>query len=122
MSNAGKEQPPARIGQVLHPVADVRAAVDFYTRAFGFTTKFVDGQRYVALDADGTTLALAAPEEDVTGGTSAAAVKVADVAVTVADVVAAGGQVLRAAEPGPHETRAVIRDPWGNTLIVYGPR
>jgi predicted enzyme related to lactoylglutathione lyase len=122
MSNDGQEPPRARIGQVLHPVRDVRAAVDFYARAFGFTAKYVDGLRFAALDAGGTTLALAAPEEDLTAGTPAAAVKVADVATTVADVVAAGGQVLHKATPGPHEIRAVIRDPWGNTLIVYGPR
>ena len=34
----------------------------------------------------------------------------------------AGGSVLRPAEQGPHEVRAVARDPWGNTVVVYGPR
>ena len=32
----------ARIGNVLHPVADVAAAVEFYTATFGMPIKFVD--------------------------------------------------------------------------------
>ncbi|AEA27274.1 Glyoxalase/bleomycin resistance protein/dioxygenase [Pseudonocardia dioxanivorans CB1190] len=113
---------PARIGNVLHPVPDVAAAVEFYGSVFGFATKFVDGGRYAALDAGGTTLALAAPEEDVTGGVPAASIKVADVAAALAALVEAGGTVVREAEQGPHEVRAVARDPWGNTVVVYGPR
>jgi predicted enzyme related to lactoylglutathione lyase len=110
----------ARIGNVLHPVGDVSAAVEFYGSVFGFSTKFVDGERYAALDAGGTTLALAAPEEDV-AGVAAASVKVVDVPATVAAIVAAGGSVVREPETGPHEIRAVVRDPWANTVIVYGP-
>jgi predicted enzyme related to lactoylglutathione lyase len=109
-----------RIGNVLHPVGDVAAAVEFYGSVFGFVTKFVDGQRYAALDAGGVTLALAAPEEDV-AGVAAASVKVPDVGATVQAVVAAGGVVVREPQAGPHEMRAVIRDPWANTFIVYGP-
>jgi len=122
MSNDGPGRSAARIGQVLYPVPDVAAAVDFYTQAFGFATSFVDRRRYAALDAGGTTLALAASEEDLTGGAPAAAVKVADVSGAVADVVKAGGRVLRAAETGPHESRAVVSDPWNNVLVVYGPQ
>ena len=29
--------------------------------------------------------------------------------------------VVRDPERGPHETRAVGRDPWGNTVVIYGP-
>ena len=109
-----------RIGNVLHPVGDVPAAVEFYGSVLGFATKFVDGQRYAALDAGGITLALAAPEEDV-AGVAAASVKVSDVDATVKAIVAAGGTVVREPAAGPHEVRAVVRDPWANTLIVYGP-
>jgi predicted enzyme related to lactoylglutathione lyase len=116
------EAVPVRIGNVLHPVADVEAAVRFYATAFGLETKFVDGDRYAALDAGGTTLALAGPGEDVTGGVPAASFKVPDVAAALASVVARGGSVVRPPEPGPHEVRAVVRDPWGNTLVIYGPR
>lgn len=52
---------------------------------------------------------------------AAASVKVPDVDGLVKAIVAAGGSVVREPEAGPHEVRAVVRDPWANTLIVYGP-
>lgn len=110
----------ARIGNITHPVTDVAAAAEFYMSAFGLPLKFVDGDRYAALDGNGTTLALAGPEEDVTGGVPAASFKVADVAATLAALEQAGATVVRPAEAGPHEVRAVVRDPWGNKLVVYG--
>jgi predicted enzyme related to lactoylglutathione lyase len=112
---------PAKIGNVQHPVGDVPAAVRFYTETFGFTLRFADGDRYAALDAGGATLALTAPAEDLAGGVPAAAVKVADVPATLRAVTEAGGTVLRDAEPGGHEVLAVVRDPWRNTIIIYGP-
>jgi predicted enzyme related to lactoylglutathione lyase len=112
----------ARVSQVLHPVADVKAAVDFYSRAFGFAVAFADEDRYAALDAGPIKLALAGPAEDVTEGESAASIKVPEVQGVVDTVVEAGGSVVRAAEQGPHEVRAVVRDPWGNPLVVYGPK
>lgn len=33
-----------------------------------------------------------------------------------------GGAIVREPEQGPHEVRAVPRDPWGNTVVIYGPR
>ena len=115
----GEETVP-RVSQVLHPVADVSAAVDFYGNAFGFAVAFADGDRYAALDAGPVKLALAGPAEDVTGGESAASVKVANVEAAVSAVVDAGGSIVRPAEQGPQEVRAVVRDPWGNPVVVYG--
>jgi predicted enzyme related to lactoylglutathione lyase len=116
------ESPQARLGNVHHPVGDVGAAVTFYADALGLTELFTDGDRYAALDAGGTKLALAGPEEDLTGGVAAPSFKVDDVAAALGRLRSAGGTVVREPEAGPHETRAVARDPWGNTLIVYGPR
>ena len=110
---------PAVLRNVLHPVADVAAAATFYRRALGLGAKFVDGDRYAALDAGGTTLALAGPAEDVTGGTAAASFKVDNVAAALDAIIEAGGSVLREPETGPHEIRAVARDPWDSTIIVY---
>jgi len=115
------ENSPARIGNVLHPVTDVAAAASFYGRVFGFATKFTDGDRYAALDGGSITLALAGPAEDVTGGRAAASIKVPDVLAAVEDVVREGGSIVRAPEEGPHERRAVVLDPWENTLVIYGP-
>lgn len=113
---------PSKIGNMHHPVGDVGAAVAFYNEAFGLPTLFTDGERYAAMEAGGTKLALAGPEEDLTDGVAAASFKVDDVAAALERLRAAGGSVVREPEAGPHETRAVGRDPWGNTLIVYGPR
>lgn len=113
---------PTKIGNILHPVADIAAAVTFYTQAFGLDTRFVDGNRYAALNAGGITLALAGPAEDVTGGMPAASFKVPDVPAALSAITAAGGAVVRDPEQGPHEVRAVAKDPWGNTVVVYGPR
>lgn len=115
-------EPPVKIGNVLHPVGDVAAAVSFYRETFGFGLKFADGDRYAALDAGGTTLALASPEDDVTGGVASASFKVGDVAEAAGAVVAAGGTVVREPLRGAHEVTAVVRDPWHNMIILYGPR
>lgn len=122
MGDTDNSAVPARLGQVLHPVADVAAATAFYGAVFGFAAKFSDGDRYAALDAGGATLALAGPAEDITGGKAAAAVKVADVDAAIRALTEAGGSLVRAPERGPHETRAVAADPWGNLVIVYCPR
>lgn len=111
-----------KIGNVMHPVGDVAAGVAFYRDALGLPVKFTDGDRYAALDGQTTTLALAGPAEDVTEGVAAASFKVADVAAALAAITEAGGEVVRPAKQGPHEVRAVARDPWRNTIIVYGPR
>jgi predicted enzyme related to lactoylglutathione lyase len=107
---------------VLHPVADVAAATNFYQQALGLGVKFVDGDRYAGLDAGGTTLALAGPAEDITSGIAAPSFKVSDVDAALTQITAAGGNVVRAPETGPHEIRAVAHDPWGNTIIVYSGR
>jgi predicted enzyme related to lactoylglutathione lyase len=114
------ENSTAHIGNVLHPVTDVSAAAGFYGRAFGFATKFVDGDRYAALDGGSITLALAGAAEDVTGGRAAVSIKVPDVQAAVDAVVQAGGSILTSPETGPHEMRAVVLDPWENALVIYG--
>lgn len=110
----------ARIGNVLYPVGDVAEAVRFYEQAFGIERRFVDGDRYAALDAGGVTLAIAGAEERVSE-TPVASFKVADVRAALEHVVAQGGEVVRRPEQGPHEVRAVARDPWRNHFVVYGP-
>ncbi|MFE2188636.1 VOC family protein [Streptomyces sp. NPDC059455] len=118
----GPVNDPVKIGNVLRPVADVDAAMRFYIETFGLAMKFVDGDRYAALDAGGTTLALAGPTEDVTGGMPAASFKVPNVNSALGALVQGGGAIVREPEQGPHEVRAVARDPWGNTVVIYGPR
>ncbi|GAB3681369.1 VOC family protein [Actinocorallia lasiicapitis] len=109
-----------KVGNVLYPAQDVAQAVAFYTKGLGLTVKFADGARFAALDGGGTTFALAGEEEDLVG-VPAVSFKVEDVPAAVERLVAAGGAVVRAAQEGPHEIRAVLRDPAGNPFVVYAP-
>ncbi|WP_034483495.1 VOC family protein [Actinomadura oligospora] len=111
-----------RLGTVLYPAQDVEQAVAFYRDELGLTLKFQDGDRFAAFEGGGTTFAIAGPEEDVTGGAPAASFKVEDVAATVERLTAAGATLVRGPEEGPHEIRAVLRDPAGSPLVLYGSR
>ena len=108
-----------RIGNVLYAVDDVDAAVAFYRDALGLPLKFQDGARFARLDGGGVTLALVGADEDVTAGAPAAALKVPDVAAAMERAAAAGATVLRRPQQGPHEIRAVLRDPAGNVVVLY---
>jgi predicted enzyme related to lactoylglutathione lyase len=110
-----------RIGNVLYGVDDVAAAVAFYRDGLGLEVKFQDGERFAALDGGGTTFALAAPEEQIAAG-PVASFKVDDVAATTKRLTAAGAELVRGPEDGPHEIRAVLRDPAGNSFVVYTSR
>lgn len=116
--SAAGPPPAAQLRQVVHPVDDVPAAVAFYSSVLGLPTRFVDGDRYAALDGGAATLAIAADTEAV-AGIAAAAFKVEDVDAFVERVVEAGGHVIQEAADGPHERRAVVGDPWGNRVIAY---
>lgn len=97
---------------------DIPAAVAFYSAVLGLPTRFVDGERYAALDGGAATLALAADTENV-ANIASAAFKVDDVDGFVERLLAEGGQVIEPPADGPHERRVVVSDPWGNRVIAY---
>ncbi|WP_207626407.1 MULTISPECIES: VOC family protein [Mycolicibacterium] len=111
----------ASIGNVMYPVADVVAAAEFYHRALTLPVKFVDGVRFAMLDA-GTPLALAGPGEDLAGTSIVASFNVIDVNASLEAMLDAGGTLRVAPSAGPHETRAVAEDPWGNAFVLYTSR
>lgn len=114
--------PSAHLRHVLYPVNDLEQAVRFYTGGLGLEVTFTDGGRFAALDTgSGVALALAGDGEDVTGAV-AASFKVADVAGALQRLVGAGATVVRGPEEGPHEIRAVLRDPSGNPFVIYAAR
>lgn len=117
---SGAVAPPAaaQLRQVVHPVDDIPAAVAFYSAVLGLPTRFVDGERYAALDGGAATLALAADTENV-ANIASAAFKVDDVDAFVERLLAEGGQVIEPPADGPHERRVVVSDPWGNRVIAY---
>ncbi|MBB5133269.1 putative enzyme related to lactoylglutathione lyase [Thermocatellispora tengchongensis] len=106
---------------MLVPVADMEGAVAFYSGALGLAVRFRDGDRFAALDGGGVTVALVTREEQVAGAVTAPSYKVGDVAATLDALTAAGAEVVRAPETGPHEVRAVLRDPSGNVFVLYSP-
>jgi predicted enzyme related to lactoylglutathione lyase len=110
-----------RIGNVLYTADDVTAAVRFYRDALGLNVKFQDGDRYAALDGGGTTFAIAGPEEQIVAE-PAVSFKVDDVAAMTDRLTAAGAALVRGPEEGPHEIRAVLRDPAGNPFVLYASR
>jgi predicted enzyme related to lactoylglutathione lyase len=110
-----------KIGNVLYGADDVAAAVAFYRDGLGLKVKFQDGERFAALDGGGATFALAGPEEQVAAG-PAVSFKVDDVAAMTRRLIAAGAELVRGPEEGPHEIRAVLRDPAGNSFVVYASR
>lgn len=112
----------ARIGNVLYPVRDVARATAFYRDGLELGVKFADGARFAALDGGGTTFALAGAEEDLTDGLPAVSFKVPDVPAAVDRLTSLGAQTVRGPEEGPHEIRAVLRDPDGNLFIVYSAK
>jgi len=118
-SSPARDSPAsAELRQIIQPVENIAQAVDFYSRAFGLHVRFVDDDRFAALDAGGAVLALAAGEENLAGH-SAPAFKVTDLDGFLASFSAAGGTTLRGPEVGPHERRVVVADPWGNRIVVY---
>jgi predicted enzyme related to lactoylglutathione lyase len=113
--------PPATLAHVLYPATDVAVAVAFYRDLLDLPIRFVDGERFAMLGGAGACLAIAAPGEQVAARQVAASFKVRSVGDTVARAAELGATVEVAAQEGPHETRAVLRDPDGNLLIVYAP-
>ncbi|MEQ4718122.1 VOC family protein [Nonomuraea sp. B19D2] len=105
-----------KLGNVLIPVADLDEAIAFY----GLPVKFRDGDRFAALDGGGVTVALAGPAEHVTASV-APSFRVGDLEQAVREMAARGGEVVREPEKGPHEARAVLRDPSGNVFVLYQP-
>jgi len=103
---------------VIHPVEDLDDAIRFYTEMLGLDLRFRDGDRFAALAKGDVTLGLAAEAERVHDH-PVVSYKVDDVDQCVAELVAGGASLLRAPEDGPHERRAVLRDPAGNGLVVY---
>ncbi len=107
-----------KAGMVIHPVADLDAAETFYRDVLGLEPMFRDGDRFAAFRAGDVTVALAAGEE-ILADRAIVSYKVDDIDGAVAALEGAGARVERGVEDGPHERRAVLRDPAGNPFAIY---
>ena len=104
---------------LLYPVADIDAALPFFTEALGLPVKFRDADRYCALDAGALTLALVAGEERLVDQ-PALAFKVDegdDIAAAITRLVAAGATVAQPAAPARPARRVVWRPPVGLAVV-----
>ena len=113
-----ESQTVVKVGMVIHPVKNLASAAAFYADGLGLRQLFRDGDRFCSFDAGGVTVALAAGDEAVADAT-AVSYKVADLDAAIRYLVDSGADLLRGPEEGPHENRAVLRDPAGNPLILY---
>jgi predicted enzyme related to lactoylglutathione lyase len=109
-----------KVGMVIHQVDELETAVAFYRDALGLELEFRDGDRFAALSAGPTTIALAAGDERL-HERALVSYRVDDVDAVARALVAAGARMVREAEDGPHERRAVLLDPAGNPLALYAP-
>jgi predicted enzyme related to lactoylglutathione lyase len=108
-----------RIGNVFYRAPDLESAVRFYTHVVGLSLKFRDGDRWAAFDIGGMTLAV---EGGQRGGPGGATVSLrVDGLDSVVDQLRARGATVGQIESGPHERRANLTDPAGNTLVLYEP-
>ena len=108
-----------RIGNVFYRADDMDAAVRFYTEVLGFGLKLRDGDHWAAFDVGGQTLAIEGGSPGGPGGATVS-LRVDGLDALVADLRAKGAQVSDP-ESGPHERKATLRDPAGNTLVLYEP-
>ena len=106
----------ARLNYLELPVADIAAAKAFYRDVFGWT--FTDfGPSYASTMSGDTDIGL---QGDATEQTAAAlpVIEVADLAATEAAVLAAGGEITRAAFDFPGGRRCHFRDAAGHEIAA----
>ncbi|GAA5174877.1 hypothetical protein GCM10025771_05600 [Niveibacterium umoris] len=112
-----------KFGYTIIYVADVRATLDFYARAFGFATRFVtDDAQFGELETGATALAFA--RHDVAAGSLPAGYRALDesdlpagieIGFTTEDVPAA---YQRALDAGAVSLAAPRTKPWGQ-VVAY---
>lgn len=110
-----------KVGMVIHPVDDLDAAEAFYRDALGLDPMFRDGDRFAAFKSGDVTIALAAGAE-ILSDRATVSYKVDDLEEAVGSLQKAGAGLERGIEAGPHERRAVLRDPSGNPFVVYSSK
>jgi catechol 2,3-dioxygenase-like lactoylglutathione lyase family enzyme len=100
------------------PVTDMVAGVAYWSEILGVEATFVDGDRWAQFDVGATRLALAGRTE---AGEPAVLAKVADLDAELSRISAAR-EVEIERDDGTHESRATLRDPDGNVLVLYQPK
>jgi predicted enzyme related to lactoylglutathione lyase len=118
---------------VRYMVADVGAAVSFYTQKLGFTLRQQFGPAMAIIQRDDLTLWLAGPPSSAArpmpdgrqpepGGWSRIVVAVANLEVAVAELRARGTVFRNDIIDGPGGRQILCEDPSGNAVELFEPR
>ena len=107
--------------QIILPVADLNAALDFYVGTLGLTLKMRDGDRFAMVETGTVRLSLATARERSDDEGIALGFKVASLEDAAPRLSAADGGVP-VPVAGAHEDRLEAQDPDGHPLVVYRPR
>ncbi len=111
-----------KLGNVYFTLDNVDDAARFYQDVLGLPLKFRDGDRWVAFDLGGTTLALARQEDQAPseGNGPVLSLRVDDLDALVAQLRERGAEVTDPVA-GAHEQRANLKVPGGHTVVLYAP-
>ncbi|AQR73256.1 VOC family protein [Sphingomonas sp. LM7] len=108
----------AKLNYVELPVKAVAGVRDFYAQAFGWS--FIDyGPAYAASSGGDVALGLNGSSEEDAIPAILPLVEVEDLEAALADVIAAGGEVVVPIFGFPGGRRFHFRDPGGNVLGVF---
>lgn len=117
---------------VRYLVADVEAAVEFYTRHLGFVVEQRWGPPFAILTRAGLRLWLSGPESSAarpladgrqpsSGGWNRLVVQVEDLAALVERLKSAGVRIRGDVVSGPGGKQVLLDDPSGNPVELFEP-
>ncbi len=120
--------------QVRYIVHDVGVAIDFYTKALGFTLVTHPAPPFAMLSRGGLRLVLSAPNPSAGGGQSMPdgtkqepggwnrfAIEVDDLAATVEALLTSGARFRNAIVTGVGGRQIIVEDPSGNPIELFEP-
>jgi predicted enzyme related to lactoylglutathione lyase len=108
-----------RLAKIICPTSELQRQIAFYADALGLSLRFADGDRYAEFAPEAVSLALVAGSESLAGTVTALAFAVDDIPEAIQGCLTHGGTVVVEPESGPHEIRAVLRDPAGHDFVLY---
>jgi catechol 2,3-dioxygenase-like lactoylglutathione lyase family enzyme len=126
----GAANPPRQGATVRYFVTDVERAVDFYCRQLGFEEELrpsptfamlYQGELRLLLSVPGGTHTLPDGTVPQPGGWNRVALRVADLAATVAALRDAGARFRTGVVENPAVRNALVEDPSGNLVELFEP-